>query len=170
MDASPYLRPASPGLENLAVGRLVNVHRIRAGHAPRLYVSEGWPAFFEYEIPANVAEIDKPLLYLSTGQTCGPLEFWWSDGAGGWSELRSVRLWLREAHGNGHWMVPLDRLPHWRLADARLIRIYIRSPGPFEMGVPRLLRLPGQSTIERVTSVPASSSDSGEAPFYGRTE
>ena len=66
-----------------------------------------------------------------------PVEIWWSDRAGKWTEARSVR-W--HPGPGDDWAVPLERLPHWDSHHIHRLRITIRDPGTVDVGVPRLLR------------------------------
>jgi hypothetical protein len=138
MDVSRQLAPA-PEAEAAVVGRLVRAAGFDEAGSSGHWIATGWGAYLEYDLSPGSADdaAHARLLSLPVG---GPVELWWSEGEGGWSESRSVRWWPLRSGQETDWAMPLDRLPHWDRARVRRVRIVPRRTGPVAAGTPRLLR------------------------------
>jgi hypothetical protein len=148
MDASPYLRPTgAPEAAAVAVGQLTDAWNFRKTGAEGHYVSEGRPSYLEYQwtgcqgVSPDRARASARFLCITTSAVQDKaMEVWWSDGAGRWSQTRSVRWKPDPAQPEQPLALPLDRLPHWNPAAASRIRLIFRVSGPVVVGAPRLLR------------------------------
>ena len=127
MDASPYL--SSDTRAGSIAGRRVAAFRV-VGDDGAYVVAEA-PAYLEFAFEG--VNFDPTALGLATD---APLEVWWADPSGRWSETRSVR-W---GPGPGDRSVPLSRLPHWPPTPPPRVRLLFREAGPVAVGPPRLRR------------------------------
>jgi hypothetical protein len=123
----------------VAIGRLVGNFDVRPTAAPDRWYANGWASYLEFELSATRAQAPAGARVLAL-PVDGPVELWWSDGDGKWSELRSVRWWPPRTVGAMDWAAPLEKLPHWDTATIRRVRITPRRPGMLTAGAPRLLR------------------------------
>jgi hypothetical protein len=152
MDATRHVRPAADlGTTGpIMAGRLVRSLRVQA-RADRL-VSLGWPSYLEYEMPRVASEptggpsipegragAEARALCVPGGARGETVEVWWAGDDLRWPEVRRARWRIDPTRLGQDCVVPLDQLPHWRTTEARRIRIVFRSPGPINVGTPRLL-------------------------------
>lgn len=141
MDVSRHLK--APGdLDapvTVAQGRLVRAFEVRRGSGPGRWDAGGWASFLEFDLSGAPAEARASARVLAV-PVAGPVEVWWSDEDGRWSEGRSVRWWPSRSERVTDWAIPLDRLPHWDGAKAVRVRIAPRRRGAMTAGTPRLLR------------------------------
>lgn len=95
----------------------------------------GFASFLEFDLSADLAGA-RVLVVPATG----PVEVWWSDEAGRYSEGRSVRWRVARSAEPADGAVPLADLPHWDSARVRRVRVVPRRAGILAAGPPRLLR------------------------------
>lgn len=129
MNASIYAQP-SGSVPSIA-GRQVAAFRVRAEGPDGSYIVGEAPGYLEFAFEGR--NPDARSLCVPTDV---PLEVWWADAGGRWSEVRSVR-WRP---GPGDRAVPLSRLPHWPEPPPTRVRLLFREAGTVVVGAPRLLR------------------------------
>jgi hypothetical protein len=138
LDASRDLAPAPGGATVLAEShptRAVGLRTLGGGR----YTAAGGVPFVEFALPAHeagVRHLDLPATFDGPTPPMPPLELWWADADGGWSESRSFG-WRPDAAGTA---IPLERLPHFDPARATRLRIVVRAPGTVTLEPLRLLR------------------------------
>jgi hypothetical protein len=141
MDVSRHLthpQQLSAG-DPVAVGRLVRTFEISEAGSPDRWNARGWASYLEFDLSARTADARSGARILSL-PVAGPVELWWSDEDGKWSESRSVRWWPARSAETTDWAVPLEKLPHWETARIRRVRVVPRKAGAMAVGIPRLLR------------------------------
>lgn len=145
MDASPYLRPIASRDDQgpASSGHLKGTYRVTAVGAGR-WLTTGWPSFLEFDLPAIGESSDPPTPIRAIGLPIdmpgASVEVWWRGDHDRWSETRSVHCRLEPSQTGRGWALPTDRLPHWRPARSRHLRLFFRTPGIVAVGAPRLLR------------------------------
>jgi hypothetical protein len=145
MDASPYFRPEEDvdAPRVVAVGRRVSAkdpwNHVRDAD-PGRYATDGWPSHVEFEVDVPEDRADEVRSLVIPGGSPGEwMDVWWAGPGGTWSEARSIR-WRPEASRKAAaWSLDLTRLPHWRTADVRRLRVFFRKAGTYPLGEPRLL-------------------------------
>ncbi|MDB5352837.1 MAG: hypothetical protein JWN86_4084 [Planctomycetota bacterium] len=139
MNLARHLKPpaAFSSGDPVAVGRLVRTFEVRETGSPNHWTATGWASYLEFDLSARSP--DARVLSLPVA---GPVELWWADENGKWSESRSVRWWPSTSASAEatDWAVPLEKLPHWETSRIRLVRVVPRKSGIMAVGTPRLLR------------------------------
>jgi hypothetical protein len=143
MDVTRYL--AADGRDVMAEA----VERRAAGMRPKgggSYAGRGGSAFVEYELAGGGAGARGLRLGVrlpgggGAASKLPPVEVWWSDRSGAWSETRRV-TWRPGGPGPAAGVVPLEAMPHWGdPAAPRRVRVAVRVPGEMVIEPPRLVR------------------------------
>lgn len=148
MEATRYAhQPQSRATLEVESAHLVRTSGMRATGENR-FQSRGWPAFAEFEFPAGGEasqfrpEVLELPVWIDTLRAQGllpPLELWWTNQAGEWSETRRI-TWRPEPGSREPARIPLDRIPHFDPTTARYVRVLVRPVCALTLEAPRLLR------------------------------
>jgi hypothetical protein len=131
----------NPKASNGARQSLEPAHALRLVPAgtPGHYLSEGWPAFFEYEIPEGSRTPTALELDGVAGTTVW--ELWWTEERFNWSADRLVVLRsVRSQQIPENWVVPLERVPGLIPRRLRSVRLVARDKAVVALDNLKLVR------------------------------